>query len=142
MKITLRVPTKTTYSYIEVELKENESITKAQAKKIIDSYYLISKEYWGEVQDKITKAAKPLMAPAILPNDDITKEKATPLLNVATSGHEALIDNIESASNLAMLECLEGQVKSIKGDKVRELVVKKYNDKKIILTDQQNDQAN
>ena len=82
------------------------------------------------------------MAPAILPNDDITKEKATPLLNVATSGHEALIDNIESASNLAMLECLEGQVKSIKGDKVRELVVKKYNDKKIILTDQQNDQAN
>ena len=41
MKITLRVPTKTTYSYIEVELKENESITKAQAKKIIGEKYKI-----------------------------------------------------------------------------------------------------
>lgn len=148
MKIELRIPTKTMYSYIQVNLDKDETLTKSQAKKIVSAYYLITKEYWGEVQGKIAKSKVEKVLDKGL---DKALEKTIPLIgkvnspkviiddNVAVDENQMLIQNIESADNLAMLEALEEQIKGIKGDKVKEVIMKKYNDKKIVLIDHKND---
>jgi len=50
MKAKLRIPTKTQYAFIEVEVDGN-------AKEIVAAYQELSQEYWGEIVEKKKKVA-------------------------------------------------------------------------------------